>query len=1105
MNLKILAQDYFHDVRAASVGGVSAKPKAQLTTPVSNLFSAVASLAGLGQLTFVREQRAGRKRPDFGVLHQRGRRQIQCGYIELAAPTVSVDTATWKHRKDRQWRQMAVEAEVLIVCNGRAARLYVNGEPDGLDTNLPYDGPNDWDGKALVNLLRRFLTTSVSPVRSVTELSTRLAYRTADLRDKLLWLVEQPTPAGEKVAAQFNGWKHAIHAESSPRDFADGISQVLSYGMVMAALSGVEADIDGDGLITVQQARAAIKGVSPVMSAAFGPLLEPPLVDAVRVELGHLETLISSIDVDRVMRSSDRRGEPWLYFYEDFLGVYDPAERKQAGVYYTPTSVVKAMVAVVDHLLVERFGLRAGFADPSVVTLDPAVGTGTFPLAVLDRAAERMEQLRGAAGRAQVAANLAANLLGFELLPGPYAVSHLRLTQRLRELDPKSRHSAKIVLTDTLESPEGAQQGQLALFGEALVLATEQNRAKMIKSSRRVTVVIGNPPYRRLAKNVRGRGAGGWMFEPIKRGRGKPKSLFDDVLDIAKKHTIFSHHASLYNLYVYFWRWAIWKAFEAHGPGPGIVAFVTGSSWLTGPGFVGLRQIVRESCDEVWVIDLGGDNKGASPEENVFAIETPVAVVVLVRSGASNPKAPARIRYRRVSGTRDEKLAQMERISDLVDPLSGDWSDIPQGPRDRMVPATGDPQWHMYPKLTDLFPWQQPGMMWNRTWPIAQEPETLGRRWQAFAEAPAADKPALFVTPPTGRNVLTEVAGLPRLVEAHGATLAAPVVRIGFRSFDRQWALQDPRLAALERPALWRSLSDRQLFMVGMLTGQMSEGPALTVATGVPDKHYFCGRGGKDIIPLFRDAEAAEPNLTRGLLPEIGALLNIGTPSPEDLAAYVYALLSAPEYQARFDEALATPGPRVPITRSAALWREAIVLGTELLWLHTYGDRLRGAGRGRFVPLVPGLNWAKPVGTMPATVGEIVYVDDAEQLHIGDGIVTGVRPEVWNYTVSRMPVVKKWLGYRTAKGAGRAASSKNPLDRMRPTQWPDEWNDELLDLLRVLTLTVGKQAAQAELLCRICDGPTIAAAELPLPKPAERKAPAASEPAQAGFAAVAAT
>ena len=108
-----------------------------------------------------------------------------------------------------------------------------------------------------------------------------------------------------------------------------------------------------------------------------------------------------------------------------------------------------------------------------------------------------------------------------------------------------------------------------------------------------------------------------------------------------------------------------------------MVAFITGSSWLAGPGFVGLRQLVRQLADDVWVIDLGGDNHGANPEDNVFKIETPVAIVVLARDGASRRAEPARVRYRRVRGSEDEKRAALAAVAAAGDPFAGEWTEAP--------------------------------------------------------------------------------------------------------------------------------------------------------------------------------------------------------------------------------------------------------------------------------------------------------------------------------------------------------------------------------------------------------------------------------------------
>lgn len=1092
MSFTELATAYHSAVHAAANSSVDGEEEAQLTTPVSNLFCGIVAEEGLGTLILIRETRLDRTRPDFAAVLRQGTTTRHKGFIELKAPSVSVDASRWSGRNARQWEKMRDEAEIVIVCNGAEAQLYRDGEPLGLPASLPYANAETWQSEPLVQLLSRFIELNPTPITDVAALSRRLAVRTADLRDRLLWLLEQPGDVGALAQGSLRAWQQHVYSHAGERDFADGISQVIAYGMVLAVLTVPETDGDHDGVITVAEARAAIRQSSPVLAAAFAPVIDRvPLADALQVELGALETLISAVNATRVNASSDRRGDPWLFFYEDFLAVYDPVERKQAGVYYTPLDIVRAMTAMTDQLLVERFGRRLGFADNQVVTLDPATGTGTFPLAVIDKAIERATAARGAAGASQAAANLGNNLYAFELLPGPYSVAHLRLTQRLSRLSNGQVGAARVILTDTLESPL-TTAAQYALFGDAETLAAEQTRARRIKLERRVTVVMGNPPYRRVERLAEGRGSGGWVVEGSVPGRSDNRSLFSDIYDVANQNTVFSHIANLYNLYVYFWRWSIWKAFEAHGDGPGIVSLITGASWLTGPGFMGLRQLVREICDEAWVLDLGGDNRGASPEENVFAIETPVAIVVLVRDAATDRTRPAAVHYRKVSGTAAEKLAAMRALASGDAPLAGTWIDAPTGWRDPFVPTTGGSDWTSLPALTQIFPWQQPGCKFGRTWPIAPSAEVLERRWQRFSSAARTEKPRLFMTGSSGRNIETAVYGLPTLASTVSGTPARPIARYAYRSFDRQWAFNDPRMAKTESPSLWQSVSNRQIYLASLLTGHVSSGPGLTVAADVPDLHFFRGSyGGKDIIPLYRDAAAREPNITRGLPSVLGHQLGIPAPSPEDIAAYVYALLSCNAYQVRFANALLTPGLRVPLTSDAELWRDAVAAGHQLIWLHTYAERFRdpSANRSAHVPLVEGIGWDEPVTRLPANTSEIRYDENTLELMIADGRVSGLRPEVWRYEVSGMQVIAKWLGYRTARAAGRAASSTSALDQIREAAWQDDWNDELLDLVRILTLTVDRQSELATLLERVCTGPMILSDALPSPSRAETQPP----------------
>jgi hypothetical protein len=196
-------------------------------------------------------------------------------------------------------------------------------------------------------------------------------------------------------------------------------------------------------------------------------------------------------------------------------------------------------------------------------------------------------------------------------------------------------------------------------------------------------------------------------------------------------------------------------------------------------------------------------------------------------------------------------------------------------------------------------------------------------------------------------------------------------------------------------------------------------------------------------------------------------------------------VLAGTEYSARFAEELRTVGPRVPLSAEAQLFAEVAEFGRELLWLHTYGQRF-AEGRGPL--LVPSIVVEGEL-TLPEKPSDIKYDAAKQSVKVGGGAVSGVTPEVWAFEVSGMRVVKKWLGYRTEKGAGRAVSSSSPLDHIRPTAWLDEWTTELLELLSVLQRTIDLQPVGVELLDRILGGPLINASDLPEPPAGLRQPP----------------
>ncbi|KLR59932.1 N-6 DNA Methylase [Actinobacteria bacterium IMCC26207] len=893
----------------------------------------------------------------------------------------------------------------------------------------------------------------------------------------------------------------------TPDSFADMCAQTLVYGTLTGRVTDPESF-----------------GASPTLSAV--PLANPFLASFFESVHDHaaefadddgLEQLVADLKASEIeavldqFGSTARGGDPVIHLYEEFLHQYDPEAKIQAGAFYTPQAAVRFMVRMCDAVLKDRLGLPLGAADgttwgeicerlgrqvpgaidpgqPFVSMLDPATGTGTYLVEWIRQARASFLARNPASGWPDHArAVVLPHLRALELMLAPYAVAHLKTALELHG-DGIDGAELGIYLTDTLQRG-GA--GQLSLQPDAL--SVEGERANEVKRNSLTTVCIGNPPYDRVAKGV----GGGWITD-ASAGR----SLFDDILDPAKANTMFSHQASLYNKFVYFWRWSLWKVFEDRPGLPGVVSLITPSSWLTGPGFMGLRELVRQLADDVWVVDLGGDNRGTRREENIFDIETPVAIVTICRSGAGDLSLPASVRYRRFSGTAEEKLNSLASSSADLD--SSDWTEVSGGPHSPFTPSSGAAGWTEHPALIDLLPWQQPGCKFGRTWPIAPDSEVLTQRWDRFTDSDdPADRATCFVTPTSGRRVDTRVGGLKRLLDEPVGGSPPRIVRYGYRSFDRQWAFDDPRMAKTESPSLWAAMPPSQVFLVSKPTHPLGGGPAATVTTAVPDLHYFRGSfGGKDIIPLYRDA-AGTPNVDPATLEAIGAVHTASDPSamassPEDLFSYCYAVLAGANYTERFVDELETPGPRVPLTADPQLFEEVAQFGRRLLWLHTFGERfadgVTGSVRHEDVRVVV------PVTQIPATPKQVGYDADRQQLIVGDGRIGGVAPEVWEFEVSGMPVLKKWLGYRTAKGAGKATSSKSPLDHIRPTEWLEEWTEELLDLVSILRTTLELQPVGVDLLDRVCAGPLIAASDLPPVPPELRKPPEAPKaPRQAAL------
>lgn len=1040
----------------------------QLRRPVDELLETIGKANGL---TVVAKDESPLEdqlgRPDFAVTVNR----LLCGYVELKSPGTGTETHRFKGHNKKQWERFR-HLPNLIYTDGSEWSLFRNGESirrvrfgDDL-TVLGSRAIDDKSAGDLAALLFDFFQWEPIVPKTARQLAELLAPLTRMLHDDVL---EALRKRSEAMLAVARDWRRYLFPEASDQEFADSYAQTVVFALLLARS-------DGSDTLMLDEAIRQLTGSNTLLSRALEVLTDSQLADDIGASLGLLQRIIHAVPTGTMSRG---RRDPWLHFYEDFLAEYDPRLRKNAGAYYTPVEVVQAQVRLVDELLREKFHKRLGFADGDVATLDPAVGTGTYLLGIVEHAMQRVRDEEGDGAVVGRAESLVKQLYGFEIMVGPYSVAALRLTRMIHDFGAKApRQGVGICLSNTLESPH-EKIPELPLLYKPI--GDEHKRARAIKDIQPVLVCIGNPPYDRheAATDENRMMTGAWVrWGEDKHGRD---AILNDFIEPVKKAGKGGGLKNLYNLYVYFWRWALWKVFEHEhpgvSPGPGIVTFITASSWLDGDAFLGMRSHMRRLCDDIWIIDLGGEGRGTRQDENVFNIQTPVAIAIAVRYGAPDPDTPASVHYCRLEGARKSKLEMLEAIEGFGDlqfeTCPAEWA-APFRPQSAAA-------FFDWPKLTDLMPWQQSGIKAGRTWVIGVTKDVLRERArQLFASHPQ-EKSNLFKESPTGRKIADtpmDFLGRESLPAISDCSVETPEPRIGhygYRSFDRQFIIEDPRFIDRPSPSLWQSHSDTQLYFASFLTsGALGEGPALTLSADVPDLHYFSGRGAKDILPLYRDAAGRHPNLHPALA---GALKQaygreVGA---EDIAAYLYAALAHPGYTARFRDELENRAVHVPLTLDPALFEAACAIGRRLIYLHSYGERF---GQGQTWPKGRArCTRAVPTDGLPEAFG---YDAASQTLQVGDGQFGPVAPAVWEFEVSGLKVVQSWLGYRMKTRKGKKSS---PLDGITPEGWPPEFTSELLRLLHLLEETLEIYPRQEALLERIVQGPLLLAGKLgPAPK-----------------------
>ena len=869
------------------------------------------------------------------------------------------------------------------------------------------------------------------------------------------------TALEEALGVRFEG-------EQGTRFFHSTLVQTLFYGIfsgwVLWARQNQSPAGGFDWRTAVWHLRA------PVLAGLFQQLSQPGRLQP----LGLVEVLDwTAAALDRVDRnaffSRFNEGEAVPYFYEPFLESFDPALRKQLGVWYTPTEVVRYMVARVDKALKDDLDIPEGLAAENVYVLDPCCGTGAYMAEVLRRIAANLQgQGLGALAGARVKQAATERVFGFEIMPAPFVVAHLQVGLTMQDLDaPLAEDDTErvgVFLTNALTGWEPRPTNKPLPFPE---LQEERDRAEQVKQDAPILVILGNPPYNGFA---------GMAVDEERE--------LSDAYRTAKRVRR-PEGQGLNDPYVRFFRMAERRIAEKTCQG--VVCFISNYSWLDGLSFTGMRERYLEAFDKVRIDNLHGDRRiseyapDGRTSETVFAlrgqspgIKVGTSIALLSKSGvAIDSPAGARVQYRDFDQAKAE-----ERRRAMMDSLEApdiDANYIRLQPDMRLgLPfkkIAVSQQWFDWPSLPELFSaWFQGPETGRDAFLIDTDLDRLRARVDDYFDVRLSDEEIARRYPLVMKDTARFNAKAVREVLLNrGGPSETGFVRHAYRPFDNRWLYweKDTKLLREKSPSYPEHVFAGNLwFSAAQHLRRGAEEPQACFTSQLASRHLI--ERGTSMFPAWLQDGGIESdgigtrraNLTAAAeryLDRLNACV-------EELFHHVLAVLHNPSYRKANAGALHLEWPRIPmpgwhgcevegaaesLARSAATGRKLAALldpdvpvpGVTQLPLKpetaaiavpdtANGHNMAGddfainAGWGRLERggiVMPGRGQAAErtyaaeertamSGSLP-TLGETTF-----DIRLNaNAYWRNVPAAVWHYKLGGYQVLKKWLSYREHK------------------------------------------------------------------------------------------
>ncbi|ENY7294406.1 type ISP restriction/modification enzyme [Campylobacter coli] len=856
------------------------------------------------------------------------------------------------------------------------------------------------------NLLKAYFDDNSTTIKSKQELVKVLSTQSFYLSNALKISFDE-SDANSSFKRFFrktkDTFKNIEKIDLKDEEFCDILAQAIVYGIFVSYIENDDYDLEK---IPIENFISFLPSTFRTLSEfVYFAIPSFSLPQDIKYTLENIKKTLSLIDKIALCKILNQDLESVsIYLYEDFLKAYDnlraTQKRKEGGVFYTPKSIVDMIVSSLDELLKTKLNKNKGFNDQGVKVLDFATGTGSFLASVFEKIiSKESEVFKNEA----IKNKFLKDIYGFELSFVPYIVARLKLGQILRKNGFVNFSDAdfQIFLNNTLDLEKIAN---FDMFMPLENLDTEWKKARDIKHSQDLLVILGNPPY-----------------------NAKSKNKGEDILELlqAYKQGLNETKINLDDDYIKFMRFAQWKLLEQNKKDlfeekKGLLGFITNNSFISGKTHRKMRESLYKSFDEIYILNLHGSDKDAKNDENVFDIKVGVCISLFVKY-KDEPSNGAKVFY---YSTGDNNIFSRKEKFALLD-------DVRQ-------------------KGLNAIKWEELSLDEPYFWFIKKEFENEEYEifWALASDKALGDKKSIFLNYNSGIETQKDNIAIQLMKNKMEETLKdfsnlnsvdlvkkydlkdsrdwkisnsvnaiknnlGKIERIAYRPFDLRWTFytnKSKSFIAYPRYEVMQHFLDKE--NLGLCFPKICLNSIFDysmVINTIADRALGGCKTGSEtcIAPLYLYVNNEKiPNFTSEFLAYKENHKILKDKSPEEILYFIYANLYNPRYREKYLEYLKTGFARINFEVEQKTFDDFATLGKKLVELHLFKRDLKDEIDFIFLKEDKKANFK-----IEKYQEKDRFIDNKIILN-EDLAISPISAEIWQFTIGGYQVIKQWLKYR---------------------------------------------------------------------------------------------